>query len=203
MNNRHSATCACHHSNTTVGGLPAVRWSPHSRFLAMAGFGNLPGDIFFYDKKADGKCKRVGETRCPSVTLDWSPCGRAVLTAITTPRLRVDNGFRIIKYTGEELQHVPVPVLYEARWRPSPAGAFPDRPATPPGQRAKAAPAADAPAPAPAPAVGPGKGYIPPHLRGREGAGVPGASPTTIPTLGFGGCRLCRAALRCIALRLV
>lgn len=180
-----------------------MRWSPHSRFLAMAGFGNLPGDIFFYDKKADGKCKRVGETRCPSVTLDWSPCGRAVLTAITTPRLRVDNGFRIIKYTGEELQHVPVPVLYEARWRPSPAGAFPDRPATPPGQRAKAAPAADAPAPAPAPAVGPGKGYIPPHLRGREGAGVPGASPTTIPTLGFGGCRLCRAALRCIALRLV
>lgn len=27
-----------------------VRWSPFSRFFALAGFGNLPGDIFFYDK---------------------------------------------------------------------------------------------------------------------------------------------------------
>jgi len=41
-----------------------VRWSPHGRFVAIAGFGNLPGDLVFYEKKADGKCKKVGATRC-------------------------------------------------------------------------------------------------------------------------------------------
>jgi hypothetical protein len=41
-----------------------VRWSPHGRFVAVAGFGNLPGDLVFYEKKADGKCKKVGATRC-------------------------------------------------------------------------------------------------------------------------------------------
>ena len=41
-----------------------MRWSPHGRFVAVAGFGNLPGDLVFYEKKADGKCKKVGATRC-------------------------------------------------------------------------------------------------------------------------------------------
>ena len=40
-----------------------MRWSPHGRFVAVAGFGNLPGDLVFYEKKADGKCKKIGETR--------------------------------------------------------------------------------------------------------------------------------------------
>ena len=33
------------------------------RFLALCGFGNLPGDITFLDKKADGKCKVMGQVR--------------------------------------------------------------------------------------------------------------------------------------------
>ena len=41
-----------------------VRWSPHGRFAAIAGFGNLPGDLVFYEKKADGKCNKIGATRC-------------------------------------------------------------------------------------------------------------------------------------------
>jgi Eukaryotic translation initiation factor eIF2A len=40
-----------------------ARWNPHGRFLAIAGFGNLPGDVVFYDRKADGKCKRMGAAR--------------------------------------------------------------------------------------------------------------------------------------------
>ena len=34
-----------------------------SRFFAVCGFGNLPGDVVFYDKKVDGKCKFMGSTR--------------------------------------------------------------------------------------------------------------------------------------------
>ena len=33
------------------------------RFLALAGFGNLPGDVVFFDKKADGKCKQMAAMR--------------------------------------------------------------------------------------------------------------------------------------------
>ncbi len=40
-----------------------VRFNAWGRFLALAGFGNLPGDLAFYDKKADGKCKPMGTTR--------------------------------------------------------------------------------------------------------------------------------------------
>ena len=41
--------------------------SLQGRFLAIAGFGNLPGDVVFFDKKPDGKCKQMGATRCAGV----------------------------------------------------------------------------------------------------------------------------------------
>ena len=50
-----------------------VRWSPQGRFLAVAGFGNLPGDLVFYEKKADGKCKQIAATRWGR-RRECSPC---------------------------------------------------------------------------------------------------------------------------------
>ena len=41
-----------------------MRWNPFGRFFVLAGIGNLPGDLSFYDKKADGKCKLMAATRC-------------------------------------------------------------------------------------------------------------------------------------------
>ncbi len=32
-------------------------------FLALAGFGNLPGDISFWHRKQDGRCDQLGKTR--------------------------------------------------------------------------------------------------------------------------------------------
>jgi hypothetical protein len=79
-----------------------VRWNPFSRFLCLCGFGNLPGDVEFFDKKADGKCKPMGACKMPcTVSLQWSPCGRHVLLATTAPRLRVDNGFKVLSYNGD------------------------------------------------------------------------------------------------------
>ena len=80
---------------------PSRRWNPFGRFLCLAGFGNLPGDIVFYDKKADGKCKQMASVRQPAVSCSWSPDGRYLLTATTAPRLRVDNNVRIFTYCGE------------------------------------------------------------------------------------------------------
>ena len=53
------------HPDTRAGSGPysTARWNPFGRFFALAGFGNLPGDLVFYDKKLDGKCKQMGATR--------------------------------------------------------------------------------------------------------------------------------------------
>jgi len=135
------------------GALNTARWNPFGRFLALAGFGNLPGDVSLLDRKADGKCKPMAETRLAnSVSIEWSPCGRALLTATTAPRLQVDNGFRVVRYTGEVLfTHAPAGQLYAAEWQPAEAGAFADRPQTPgAAAAAKAAPSVVAAAKAPA-----------------------------------------------------
>jgi translation initiation factor 2A len=135
------------------GALNTARWNPFGRFLALAGFGNLPGDVSLLDRKADGKCKPMAETRLAnSVSIEWSPCGRALLTATTAPRLQVDNGFRVVRYTGEVLfTHAPAGQLYAAEWQPAEAGVFADRPQTPgAAAAAKAAPSVVAAAKAPA-----------------------------------------------------
>lgn len=56
----------------------------------------------FFNKLGKGNCKQMGSTRSgSSVTAEWSPCGRYLLTATTAPRLRVDNNVRVFNYVGE------------------------------------------------------------------------------------------------------
>ena len=135
-----------------------VKWNPFGRFLFIGGFGNLPGDILFYDKKADGKCKLMGKVReRDTVACQWAPDGRHVVTSTTAPRMRVENRFKVFKYNGEELSKTEVPVLYECGWRPAPSGTFEDRPMSPG--------AAQAGAKATAATAESNSGYVPPHLR--------------------------------------
>ncbi|GMH45057.1 hypothetical protein BSKO_13014 [Bryopsis sp. KO-2023] len=138
-----------------------IRWNPQGRFLCVAGFGNLPGDIVFWDKKNNGSCRRITTVRCPSVTMEWSPCGRHILTAITAPRLRVDNAFKVYTYYGELVHHETFKELYEAQWVPAPADQYPDRPPSPGrvGGSVNSAPAAQ---------EAQASAYVPPHLRGRS-----------------------------------
>ncbi|CAD7701889.1 unnamed protein product [Ostreobium quekettii] len=146
-----------------------ARWNPQGRFLCIAGFGNLPGDIIFFDKKSSGTCKRMGSVRCPSVSLEWAPDGRHVLTALTAPRLRVDNGFQVLTYYGEKLHHEQFTELFEARWVAAPQGTYPDRPQSP--DRATAA--SEGSASASGARGGQEKStssYVAPHLRGRQSA---------------------------------
>merc|ERR1740124_640883 len=67
-----------------------ISWSPHARFLAIAGFGNLSGELSFWDRKTL-KCLGTVEAHM-TVSYEWSPDSRHFLTAILFPRLRVDNG---------------------------------------------------------------------------------------------------------------
>jgi translation initiation factor 2A len=113
-----------------------LRWNPFGRFVALAGFGNLPGDIKFFQKMKDGKYKPIGSTRAAcSVTLEWSPDGRRLLTSTVAPRLNVDNGWKVWRYNGDLLLHEEREKIYEAFWRPVPDGTFEDRPISPASKR--------------------------------------------------------------------
>jgi len=108
-----------------AGPYNTARWSPSGRFLAVCGFGNLPGDVTFFNRlgaPGSGKItlKRMGGTRAEAVSCAWSPCGRLLLTATLSPRLRVDNNVRVLSYTGEVVSHRAFECLLEARWAPVP-----------------------------------------------------------------------------------
>ena len=149
-----------------------ARWNPFGRFLVLAGFGNLPGDMAFFDRKADGKVKPMGSTRAENgVTLSWSPDGRYVLAATIAPRLRVDNGFQVFKYNGIMVTKQAKQVLLEAVWVPSGEGGmkYEDRPQSP-KTKDTLSPISAAPAPTKA------SGYVPPHLRNDPSAAARAAA---------------------------
>jgi hypothetical protein len=55
-----------------------ISWSPHGRFLVVAGFGNLAGEMDFYDTL---RLRKIGtNTAHCSVTYGWSPCSRYART---------------------------------------------------------------------------------------------------------------------------
>lgn len=59
----HEGASATSEVNLTIDGHGTWPGVMQGRFLAVAGFGNLPGDILFFDKKPDGKLKQMGATR--------------------------------------------------------------------------------------------------------------------------------------------
>ncbi|KAH9727189.1 eukaryotic translation initiation factor 2A [Citrus sinensis] len=85
-------------------------------FLCLAGFGNLPGDMAFWDY-VDGK--QLGTTRAEcSVTSEWSPDGRYFMTATTAPRLQIDNGIKIFHHNGSLFFKKMFDKLFQAEWKP-------------------------------------------------------------------------------------
>lgn len=99
------------------------------RFLALGGFGNLAGELEFFDV-ASKKPFKATRAEC-TVECQWSPNGRVFMTSSTHPRMRVDNAISLFRYTGEAICSLPFPELYSAKWRPMPAADFPDVPASP------------------------------------------------------------------------
>ena len=145
-----------------------IRWNPFGRFIMLAGFGNLPGDVKFYHRLFDGKFKLMGSCRSAcSVTAEWSPCGRRLLTSTVAPRLNVDNGFKIWRYNGELLAHVEREKLYEAVWRPRKEGSYPSLGISKNSKRVEGGSAnGSANAIPEKPAA-----FVPPHLRNKNNGG--------------------------------
>lgn len=94
-----------------------IIFSPHGRFVLVAGFGNLAGQMDIYDVEKDYKKVASIEASNASVC-EWSPDGRHILTATTSPRLRVDNGVRIWHVGGGLMFNEDMNELYDVCWRP-------------------------------------------------------------------------------------
>lgn len=93
-----------------------VTFNPQGRIIVSAGFGNLAGEMDFWDRST---LKKIGSCQASNASVcNWSPCGRFVLTATVTPRLRVDNGYKLWHYTGTLVHHAAVKELYNVVFRP-------------------------------------------------------------------------------------
>lgn len=171
-----------------------VSWSPHGRFVCLAGFGNLAGGMTFWDRNKlkpipqyDGNGEPIPNpdlTASCTVGYGWSPDSRTFFSSTTSPRMNVDNGVRLFSYNGHQLTNVPwnndnykPDRLLEAVFVPAPSDTYPDRPQSPPPRGVKgdtaaaATPVAAAAAPVAAPPKPAGR-YVPPSARGKTGGGT-------------------------------
>ena len=94
-----------------------ILFSPNGRFVLVAGFGNLAGQMDIYDLEKDYQKICTIEASNASVC-DWSPDGTHILTATTSPRLRVDNGVRLWHVSGGIMYNEDMSELYHVCWRP-------------------------------------------------------------------------------------
>lgn len=99
-----------------------IIFSPTGRFVLLAGFGNLAGQIDVYDLEKDYRKVCTIESGNPSVC-EWSPDSRYIMTATTSPRLRVDNGVKLWHVAGTLMYNEDMVELYNVVWRPQEAAA--------------------------------------------------------------------------------
>lgn len=96
-----------------------ISFCPFGNLVALAGFGNLRGEVQIWNLKNKAK---VCDFKAQDTTqIQWCPDGLHVLTATTSPRLKVGNGFRIWTYEGTKIYENIFSSnleLYEIYWKP-------------------------------------------------------------------------------------
>jgi len=93
-----------------------VKFNCHGRVVCLAGFGNLAGEMDFWDLKT---LKKIGSAQASNASYcEWCPDGQHIITATLTPRLRVDNGYKIWHYTGVKVFQEEINELYQVQWKP-------------------------------------------------------------------------------------
>lgn len=110
--------------NFSLGPRNTILFSPHGKFVLVAGFGNLAGQMDIYDLEKDHLKICTIEASNASVC-EWSPDGKHILTATTSPRLRVDNGVRIWHVGGGLMYNEDLQELYHVTWRPQSPNSHP------------------------------------------------------------------------------
>lgn len=91
-------------------------FSPTGRYILIAGFGNLQGSVEILDRHDKFKCISKFDAANTSVC-KWSPGGEFIMTATTSPRLRVDNGIKIWHVSGKLVFVKEFRELLKVDWR--------------------------------------------------------------------------------------
>ncbi|CDK29078.1 unnamed protein product [Kuraishia capsulata CBS 1993] len=101
-----------------------ILFSPHAKYVLVAGFGNLQGTVDIYDRQ-DKFAKITSFQASNTSVCKWSPDGRYILTATTSPRLRVDNGVKIWHASGKLCYVKEHTELVSVNWLPQDLALFP------------------------------------------------------------------------------
>lgn len=140
-----------------------VRYSPKGRLILMAGFGNLAGNIEIWDRKALKRLALFKEDA--AVYCEFLPDGLHILTATLSPRLRVDNRFRIRNYHGETIWQQDFKELFQIMQVPSSASNSDEFALNLTEQPPSVVISGDSKT-----QVKPTSAYVPPHLRKKMGS---------------------------------
>jgi len=70
-----------------------IRTNPFSNGLLIGGFGNLAGEVDFWNLEAH---KEIGKTKAYcTVSVEWASDGKHILTSVLHERVKVDNEVKI------------------------------------------------------------------------------------------------------------
>ena len=107
--------CQVQHSLGEVG-RNAVRYNQNGSLFYLGGFGNISGYIDVWHRKA---MKKLSSFQEPGTTIcEWLVDGAHLLTATLSPRLRVDNGFKVFNVMGQKVFGRTYNELFGAHIRP-------------------------------------------------------------------------------------
>ena len=95
-----------------------VRICPFSQAALIGGFGNLAGEVDFWNLDTN---RELGKTKAYcTVGIEWAPNGKFVLSSVLYERVKVDNELRIYNALGVQLcsLNFKQSELYDASWQP-------------------------------------------------------------------------------------
>jgi len=115
-----------------TGSRNTILWNGFGRLVALAGLGNMNGSVEIYDRQKNKKIGSMNLNR--GARCDWSPCGRFLLSNTIQSRLKVENGFQIIKYNGITMVEKEYEKLYFVAWKPV-SSEYQYRPPSPRGMK--------------------------------------------------------------------
>lgn len=91
-------------------------FSPTGKYILLGGFGNLQGLVDILDRH--DKFKSIAHFDASNTSVcKWSPGGEFIMTATTSPRLRVDNGVKIWHVSGNLVFVKEFNELLKVDWR--------------------------------------------------------------------------------------
>lgn len=91
----------------------------------------MNGNVEIWDRQKNKKISALNLNR--GSRLSWSPCGRFLLSNTIQSRLKVENGYQIIKYNSVKFVEKEFEKLYFISWKPCFFGDYVSRPPSPRG----------------------------------------------------------------------